>query len=82
MLLQCKSQFVYALEKFSGKKSLSNFITKKEKFIEPVELNIGYDSIDNKPDTIQYVPVLSTLTRVLKHEDVLGEVFASKQPNI
>ena len=42
VLLQCKSQFVYALEKFSGKKSLSNFITKKEKFIEPVELNIGY----------------------------------------
>ena len=37
-------------------------------------LNLGVDK-DNKSDSIQYVPILSTLKVLLEHEDVLESVL-------
>ena len=44
----------------------------KKEFTEPHEL---VNDLDNgKNDTVQYVPILRTLSLLLSHEDVLGEV--------
>ena len=63
-----------ACEKFTGQKYIYQFIRNKPKFVEPVQFNLGVDK-DNKSDSIQYMPILSTLKVLLKHEDILGSVL-------
>ena len=43
-------------------------------------LNLGVDK-DNKSDSIQYVPILSTLKVLLEHEDVLESVLDQGNDN-
>ena len=43
-------------------------------------LNLGVDK-DNKSDSIQYVPILSTLKVLLEHEDVLESVLDQGKDN-
>ena len=69
-----ESRYSTACKHFTGEKSLSNFLQNK-KFIEPQELIIGFDPGTEKNDIVQYVPILRTLTLLLSHEDILGEVF-------
>ena len=79
--LDCESQFSHAFQKFSGKKALSNYIKGKAEYISPVQINIGMNTEYQKPDSIQYIPLFSTLKMLLQHEDVLGEVVASSNMN-
>ena len=65
-------------EKFSKEKALSNYIKQKKSFTEPVEITLGIDPTTNKTNTIQYVPILKTITRVLQHEDVLSHCLNSE----
>lgn len=79
MCFECQSECSIALNKFSGKKSLTNFITSKKAFVEPVEIVLGGGAQEKeKLDTYQYVPILQSLDVILRHEDVLGEVFSPR----
>ena len=78
--LNSSSPFQRACEKFTGQKSLSQFIRNKPKLAEPVEFNLGVDK-GNKSDSIQHVPILSTPKVLLEHEDVLGSVLDQGNDN-
>ena len=41
---------------------------------------MGFDPTTQKEDTIQYVPIYSTLNAVLRHEDVLAHIYAETSP--
>ena len=71
-----KSEIRYstACKHVTGEKTLSNFIQNKKEFIEPQELTIGFDRDTEKNDTVQYIPISRTLSLLLSHEDILGEV--------
>ena len=53
-------------------------IISSKSFTEPVKITLGIDTTTNKFNTIQYVPILKTITRVLKHEDVLSHFLHSE----
>ena len=72
--------FVKAFKKFSGKKNLNEFVKNQEYFIEPKQISLGFDPTTQKEDTIQYVPIYSTLNAVLRHEDVLAHIYAETSP--
>ena len=72
MTLDSESPFVRACSKFKGKKALSEYISKKSNYTEPLEIKINND---DSGKTYQYVPILQTLKMYLEHEDVLGEVL-------
>ena len=38
-----------------------------------------FDTITGKNDTYQYVPLMEALEQMLKHEDVLAEIFRRKR---
>ena len=59
-ILNSSSPFKRVYEQFTGQKSLSQFIRNNPKFVELVGFNLDVDK-DNKSDSIQYVPILSTL---------------------
>ena len=55
-----------------------SLLKKTEKFcanVEPKQINVGFDPVTQKEDTIQYVPTDSTLKAVLSHEDVLAHIY-------
>ena len=72
MILDLENPFVRACSKFKGKKVLSEYISKKSNYTEPLEIKINND---DSGKTYQYVPILQTLKMYLEHEDVLGEVL-------
>ena len=72
MILDSENPFVRACSKFKGKKALSEYISKKSNYTEPLEIKINND---DSGKTYQYVPILQTLKMYLEHEDVLGEVL-------
>ena len=43
-------------------------------YVEPEEYILGSGPL-NKPESMQYIPILRTLNALLKHEDVLGQVL-------
>ena len=53
-------------------------IISSRSFIEPVKITVGIDATTSKFGTIQYVPILKTITRVLKDEDVLSHCLNSE----
>ena len=79
-ILFSESPFTSPCEKFSKEKALSNYIKQKNSFIEPAEITLGIDPTTNKADTIQYVPILKTITRALQHEDVISHCLNSEVP--
>ena len=68
-VLHVNSPFQRVCERFRGEKFLSEFIKFKEQFVEPVEINLGWDNVTQKCDSIQYVLIILTLKVLLKHED-------------
>ena len=75
-VLHVHNPFQRVCERFRGEDPLSEFIKFKEEFKEePVEINLGWDNVTQKFDSIQYVPIISTLKVLLKHEDVLASIL-------
>ena len=60
-VLHVHNPFQRVCERFRGEDPLSEFIKFKEEFVEPVEINLGWDNITQKFDSIKYVPIISTL---------------------
>ena len=81
LILTCESAFAKAFKKFSGKKNLNEFVKNQEYFIEPKQISLVFDPTTQREDTIQYVPIYSTLNAVLRHEDVLAHNYAETSQN-
>ena len=47
----------------------------------PTQLDIGFDTISQKREFIQYVPLFSMLEVILQHEDVLSLHYAENDSN-
>ena len=75
VVLHINSLFQRVCERFREDKSLSEFIKSKEEFLKPVEINLGWDNVTQKFDSIQYVSIISTLKILLKDEDVLASIL-------
>ena len=81
LITDCVSPFAYAFDKFKGQKSLDEFVQKQKFYVAPKQINIRFDEVSQKEDSIQYVPLLSTLDVILQHEDVLSEILADTNCN-
>ena len=46
--MSCVSPFAESFEKFTGKKSLDEFIQKQKFYVTPTQINIGFDPISQK----------------------------------
>ena len=77
--ISSQSPFSKARSKFSGEKSLSEYIKRCDSFAEPQELSLDFNVKMQKADTIQYIPLCKTLNVLLSHEDVLSEVSKSQE---
>ena len=76
LILTCETAFAKAFKKFSRKKNLNEFVKNQEYFIEPKQISLGFDPTSQREDTIQYVPIYSTLNAVLRHKVVLAHIYA------
>ena len=74
-ILNSESPFIQACLKFCGEKVLSNHFKLQKNYIEPVERVVGFDHESDKPDSVQYVLILSSIKTLLQHEDVLGYIY-------
>ena len=79
--MSCVSPFAESFEKFTGKKSLDEFIQKQKFYVTPTLIIIGFDPISQKQEFIQYVPLFSMLEVILQHEDVLSVLYAENDSN-
>ena len=80
-LLTCESPFSIAFKKFSGKKTLNEFIKKQTLLVAPKQITMGFDPVPQKEDSIQYAPIQSTLRVVLSHEDILAHILQQNENN-
>ena len=80
IVLTCESAFAVAFKKFSRKMNLNEFVKNKEYFIDPKPIPLGFDPTIQEENTIQYVPIYSTLNAVLRHEDVFALIYAETSP--
>ena len=64
-ILHSENPFIQACSKFFGEKALSNHFNVQRNYIEPVEKVVGFDYESDKPDSVQYVPILSSLKTLL-----------------
>ena len=76
-LLQNSISFKYV----SGKETLNEFIKKQTHFVVPKKINMGFDPVSQKEESIQYVPIESTLRAILSHEDVLAHTLQQNGNN-
>ena len=53
-------------------KGFVNHFKLQRNYIEPVERVVGFDHENDKPDSVQHVPILSSIKTLLHYEDVLG----------
>ena len=74
LLSHLKSPFSKAYNKFSGEKSLSEYVKRCDSFVEPLELRLGFNAEMEKADTILYIPLYKP---ECSHEDALSEVLKS-----
>ena len=70
-----------SFERFSNTRYLDKYITNTFGVVHPVEEVLGVDEKTGKQETMQYIPLLQTLAQLLKHEDVLAEIFNGHQSN-
>ena len=60
-------------------KRLSNHFKLQKNYIDPVKTVVGFDHESDKPDSVQYVPILSpilsSIKTLLQHEDVLRCIY-------
>ena len=82
-ILSSESLFIQVCNNFCGEKALSNYFKAEAQnfYLEPVEKVVGFDHEKGKPDSVQYVSVLSTLKVLLQHKDVLGHVYDENHAN-
>ena len=66
----------FAFDKFKGKKSVDNYIQRQRCFISPKKIDIGFNPITQKEESIQYIPLFPTLQAILQHEDALSHLLA------
>ena len=76
-IFHSQSSAANACEMFAQSKKIDRYVRQSPDFISPVEYVLGVGS-SGKPETVQYIPILDTLKCVLKHEDVLGQVFGNR----
>ena len=74
-LMTLETPSISAFSEFSSIQKLNDYIRSSEFFVEPLEVQLGYNASKSSFDTFQYVPILKTLNVMLMHEDVLGQVF-------
>ena len=79
MTVQMVSLLVKACRKFTGQKSLSTYIKAKKCFVEPKELQVGFNPETGKADSVQYIPVFETLKILLSKEDIF--IYHIEQQN-
>ena len=60
----------------NSEKALPNHFKVQRNYIEPVEKVVGFDHESDKPDSVQYVRILSFIKTLLQHKDVLlGRIY-------
>ena len=64
MTLNVYSPVSRACQKFKCDKALSKYVKKKKYFVEPKEIQVGFDVDTGKAETIQYIPILETLKNI------------------
>ena len=69
------------LKSFLVKKTLNEFIKKQTHFVVPKQINMVFDPVSQKEDTIQYVPIETKLRAILSHEDVLAHILQQNENN-
>ena len=74
-ILHSESPFIQACSKFCREKALLNHFKLQRNYIEPVERVVGFDHESNKPDSVQYVPILSSIETLLHYEEVIGCIY-------
>ena len=79
MTVQMVSPFVKACRKFTGQNSLSTYIKAKKCFVEPKELQVGFNPETGKADSVQYIPIFETLKILLSKEDIF--IYHIEQQN-
>ena len=62
----------------SGEKSPFQNLLNPRKNLWSLDINLGWDNVTQKFDSIQYVLIISTLKVLLKHEDVLASILSQK----
>ena len=75
VILGCESPFKRSFDRFRNGPVLTNFISYKPEYVAPLEIELGIDCNTGSKDTMQYIPIIKTLERLLSHEDVLGEIL-------
>ena len=78
-IILSQSPFSKARSKFTGEKSLSEYVKRCDSFVEPIELRLGFNAEMQKADTIQYIPLYKTLNVLLSYEDTLSAVLKSQE---
>ena len=78
-IISSQSPFSKACSKFTGEKSLSEYVKRCDNFVEPLELRLAFNAEMQKADNIQYIPLYKTLNVLLSHEDALSKVLKSQQ---
>ena len=51
-MMDCVSPFASAFHKFKGKKSLDEYIQRQRSFISPKKIDIGFNPITQKEESI------------------------------
>lgn len=64
-----KSPLIRSFKRFSGQKALTKYIGRRDCYIEPQEISLGFDLVTEKRETSK------NLATTLKHEDALGSVL-------
>ena len=78
-IISSQSAFSKACSKFSGEKSLSEYIKRCDSFVGPLKLSLGFNAKMQKAYTIQYIPLYKTMNVLLSHEDAFSEVLKSQE---
>ena len=69
MTVHMVSPVVKSYQKFTGQQSLSTYIKAKMCFVEPNKLQVGFNPLTAKADSIQCVPIFETLKILLSKKD-------------
>ena len=75
-IMDCVNPFASTFDKFKGKKSIDEFIQRQRCFINPKKIDVGFNPITQKEESIQYIPLFPTLQALLQHEDTLSHLLA------
>ena len=63
-------------ESLLKEKSVDAFIQRQRCFISPKKIDIGFNPITQKEESIQYIPLFPTLQAIMQHEDALSHLLA------